>query len=172
MTSGSQALGQRERLGAIRRLADDLEVRVAGEHAAQAVADDRMVVDDQEPDRAHARGVADAAPAAIAGTRAETAVPPPGSDSIASGARDPGHPLAHPVQPEAGRRGAGSGRRTSNPTPSSRTSSVTTSPMNDSVSRRAAARGVLRDVGQGLLGGPQQRDLDLGVEGDGLAGRR
>ena len=67
-------------------LADDLEVRVAGEHPAEAVADDRVVVDDQHPDRAHrpvtARPPPD--PAAIAGTRAETAVPPPGSDSIAS----------------------------------------------------------------------------------------
>ena len=35
------------------------------------------------------------APAAIAGTRAETAVPPPGSDSIASVPATRAHPLAH-----------------------------------------------------------------------------
>ena len=42
-----------------------------------------MVVDDQEPDRVHGAVTADD-PATIAGTRAETAVPAPGSDSIAS----------------------------------------------------------------------------------------
>ena len=54
-----------------------------GEHAAEAVADDGVVVDDHQPDRAHGADAPDD-PAAIAGTRAESAVPPPGSDSIAS----------------------------------------------------------------------------------------
>ena len=52
-TSGWSVRDELERLGAIRGLADDLEIGIAGEHAADAVANDRMVVDDQEPDRAH-----------------------------------------------------------------------------------------------------------------------
>ena len=68
------------RFRAVRRLADDREVRVALEHATQSVANDRMVVDDQDPGGAHAP--APVGGLAIAGTRAETAVPAPGSDSI------------------------------------------------------------------------------------------
>ena len=81
-TSGWSDVDERERLVPVRRLADDVEVGIAGEHAAEAVADDRMVVDDQQPDRAHEAGADE--PAAMAGTRADSAVPPPGSDSIAS----------------------------------------------------------------------------------------
>ncbi len=83
MTSGRSASAIASASAPSDGLADDLEVRVAGEHPAQAVADDRMVVDDEQPDRAHGAAAADG-PAAIAGTRAEIAVPPPGSDSIAS----------------------------------------------------------------------------------------
>ena len=78
----TQAARELDRLGAVGRLADDLELGVAREHAAQAVADDRVVVDDEEPDRRHDRPTMPGA--TIAGTRAEIAVPPPGSDSIAS----------------------------------------------------------------------------------------
>ena len=74
-TSGLSVVDQRERLGAVRGLADDLEIGIAGEHAAEAVADHRMVVDDHQPDRAHDVGADE--PAAIAGTRADSAVPPP-----------------------------------------------------------------------------------------------
>ena len=51
-TSTSTLRDRRERLGAVAGLADDLEVRVAGEDAAEAVAHDRVVVDDEQPDRA------------------------------------------------------------------------------------------------------------------------
>ena len=44
---GLQRCDERERLGSIGGLADDVELGVAGEHAAQAVADDGMVVDDE-----------------------------------------------------------------------------------------------------------------------------
>ena len=129
MTSGRSALGQRQRLRAVRRLADHLEVRVAGEHPAQAVADDRVVVDDQQPDRAHDAADRRAEPAAIAGTRAETAVPPPGSDSIASGRR-PGPPAGACRQPEPGRRppDAALGHREARPRRRARPASPT-SPM-------------------------------------------
>ena len=50
-----QVPGQAYRFRAVRRLADDREVRVALEHAAQSVANDRMVVDDEDSGRAHAR---------------------------------------------------------------------------------------------------------------------
>ena len=80
---GPERVDEVEGLGAVGGLADDVEVGIAGEHAAEAVADHRMVVDDHQPDRAHGAGAADE-PAAIAGTRADSAVPPPGSDSIAS----------------------------------------------------------------------------------------
>ena len=49
---------------------------------AQAVADHGVVVDDDDADGGHDRPTIPGA--TIAGTRAETAVPAPGSDSIAS----------------------------------------------------------------------------------------
>ena len=164
-----------ERLLAVRRLAHDLEVRDAREHAPEPVADHRVVVDDDQPDRAHDAEPADA-PAAIAGTRAETAVPPPGSDSIASepATRVTRWRIAVSPNPDPGAAVAWSPPRspTVNPTPSSRTSSVTTSPMNDRVSQRVRRVRVAADVRERLLGRPEQRDLDLRVEGDDLARHR
>ena len=93
----------------------------------------------------------------IAGTRAEIAVPPPGSDSTAS---VPATRLTRwriavspkPPWPAAGARA----RATSKPTPSSRTSRATTSPMYDRVSADPGRAGVLGHVGQRLLRRPQQ----------------
>jgi hypothetical protein len=42
--------GEADGLGAVTGFADDLEVGVIGEHAAQPVAHDGVVVDDQQPD--------------------------------------------------------------------------------------------------------------------------
>ena len=100
MTSGSSGPGQLDGLGAVAGLAEHLEARVAGEHAAQAVADDRVVVDDQQPDR---RAQALGAPGGRGhgGDAAEIAVPPPGSDSISSVPARPAHPLPHRRQAEA-----------------------------------------------------------------------
>ena len=133
MTSGSERADERERLGAVAGLADDLEVRVAREHARagrRGRPGGRRRSAAGSGSRARAPTTA---PAAIAGTRAETAVPPPGSDSIAS------EPATRPPagasrsgrtrRPVRRRRALGHG----NPTPSSRTSSATTSPMYDSV---------------------------------------
>ena len=66
--------GPRERLLAVPRLADDLEVLVGGEHPVQPVAHDRVVVDEHEADRHQARP----APAqATRGTSTWTTVPSP-----------------------------------------------------------------------------------------------
>ena len=54
---------------------------------------------------------------------------------------------------------------TANPSPSSRTSRVTTSPMNDSVSP-AGLPGMASDVRERLLGHAKERDLDLRMECD------
>ena len=66
---------------------------------------------------------------AIAGTRAETAVPPPGSDSIDRVPATRLDALAHPAQAEAETARVPSSSDDTNPTPSSRMSSVTTSPI-------------------------------------------
>src|SRR5690606_34040664 len=55
--------------GAAVRLADHVDAGLAGEDSGQAVPDDRMVVDDDDPDGAHR------------GTFAAIVVPWPGSDS-------------------------------------------------------------------------------------------
>ena len=73
-------------------------------------------------------------PAAIAGTRAEIAVPPPGSDSIASEPATRATRWRIPVRPKPSPVRGARAPGTMNPTPSSRTSRVTTSPMNDRVS--------------------------------------
>ena len=77
-----QGFGHGDRLRSVGRLAEHLELRVALEDPAQPVTHDRVIVDDQEPDRTHDSDPAGGAP--MAGTRADIAVPPPGSDSIAS----------------------------------------------------------------------------------------
>ena len=77
---GIELLCEAHGIGAVAGLADDCEVLVALEHAAQPVTNDRVVVDDQDSGGTHA--LAPLGGEAIAGTRAEIAVPPPGSDSI------------------------------------------------------------------------------------------
>src|ERR1700722_10403502 len=69
---GPQPLGERYRLGTGCRLADHLDVRLGGQHAAQALADDRVVVGQQHADGGHA------------GTVALTWVPAPGALRTAS----------------------------------------------------------------------------------------
>jgi hypothetical protein len=121
---GPEPLGRNHRLAAVGRLADDLELRIAVEDAAEAVADDRVIVDDEQADRWHGRHQGAWTP--IAGTRADTAVPPPGSDSIASvpatrliRCRIAVSPTRRSPAPDLG---------DLEPMPSSRTSRVTTSP--------------------------------------------
>ena len=80
---------QRDGLAPVGRLAQHLELRVAGEDAAQAVADDGVVVDDQQADD-HA---------GTAGTLAEIAVPSPGADSTASSPPTPVTRWRMPVSP-------------------------------------------------------------------------
>ncbi len=103
--------GERDRLDAGGRLAQHLELGVAGEDPAQPVAHDRVVVGDQQRDHA-----------GTAGTLAEIAVPSPGVDSTASAPPTPCTRWRMPVSPKPPRVG-------SKPTPSSRTSSVTRSSM-------------------------------------------
>ena len=50
MTSGLSERDQLQRLFAVGRLADDLDVGVAGEHVGDVPAVVRRVVDDEEPD--------------------------------------------------------------------------------------------------------------------------
>ena len=171
MTSGRSVPTTAQRLGAVRRLADDLEVRVAGEHPAQAVADDRVVVDDEQPDRAHG---------AARRRRSRPRSPGPGPTppsrrpapirSRASPRRGPPAGASRSARTRRRVPRAARARRPRSPTPSSRTSSVTTSPMYDRVSHGSGGAGVPGDVRERLLGRPQERDLDLRVEGDDLAG--
>ncbi len=50
---GVQLFGLAYGVGTVSRLTDDLELDVAGEDAADAVADNGVVVDDEDPDGAH-----------------------------------------------------------------------------------------------------------------------
>ena len=114
MTSGRRVPGEGDRLRAIGGLADHLELRVAGEHPAEAVADDRMVVDDQHPDRGHG-----AIGAVTTARRAGRDRRDAGRDRrAAAGLRfdreRAGHasdPLAHPGQAEPGPVGLRRARR-------------------------------------------------------------
>ena len=137
---------QRERLGAVAGLADHLEAVVAGEHAAQPVAHDRVVVDDQQPD--HARATARRHEAARALARLATRPP---------ACRRAGHPLPHRGQPEpAVGRAAGAARRRRRARRAS-----PRRPCRTASARPGSAGACLADVGQRLLGGPEQRRLDL-----------
>src|SRR5262249_3762216 len=101
-----QGRRQRQRGFAIARLTDHLELGGPGKHPAQAVPNHRMIVHDEQADGHHAaasslarggpdmpgvpdEGASGSGPgtsscATMAGTRAEIAVPPPGSDSMTS----------------------------------------------------------------------------------------
>ena len=107
----------------------------------------------------------------MAGTRTEIAVPPPGSDSMASvpATRPTRWRMAVSPKPAPG--------------PVGRPSTVEPDPVVAHVQRDLVAHvrqgqpgpgraGVLGDVGQRLLGGPQQRQLDLGMERQPVAGGR
>ena len=124
MTSG-RGLGERDPFRTVRRFADDVEFRITGEHPAKTVPNDRMIVHDQEADRVHDPGSTCGAP--IAGT-------PPRSPChrrapiLSPGFRRRGRPLAHRRQSESDVRPTDRSG-TSKPTPSSRTSRATTSPM-------------------------------------------
>ena len=74
-----QASGLVDRLAPVRGLADDLEVLLGVEDHAEARADERLVVGDEDAD-AHA-GSASAAPT---GSRARTVKPPPGRGPASS----------------------------------------------------------------------------------------
>src|SRR5581483_1583475 len=111
-------------------LADHLQVAARLEDAAQAVAHHRVVVGDQQPDHR-------LPPSGMAGTLADTAVPPPGSDSISSWPASRVTRCRIAVSPKPPFRssvvfGVLAGQPlpfTVKPAPSSRTSRVTTSPM-------------------------------------------
>ncbi len=71
---GRERVHERERLGAVGGFAHDLEVRLRGQHAPEAVANDRVIVGDEHADGTH-RVAAEDGSMAMAGTRAEIAVP-------------------------------------------------------------------------------------------------
>ena len=77
---GTQRPSATDRLGAISRLGDDVELPLAREHATQPIAHDRVVIDDHHPDR----GAHCVSPIATAGIAALIAVPALGSDSTSS----------------------------------------------------------------------------------------
>ena len=105
--ASSRASG--DRLGAVGGLADDLDVAARVEQRAQPVAEDRVVVGDQDADGHRvAHGVSERAAAARA-----RRVPPPGRGSTAQRAAELGGALAHRGQADAGAacRGRARGRR-------------------------------------------------------------
>src|SRR5690606_30389838 len=112
----TQPLDQGDRLGPAGGLPDHLEVVRGGERGGDAVAHDGVVVDDDDPDHA--------AVLSSAGSRTDTAVPPPGSVSIAS---SPASRSARCRIPRSPNEVAGRGAASSKPRPSSRTSSTTSS---------------------------------------------
>src|SRR5581483_6047220 len=94
-------------------LPDDLEVGPGGEEGAQALAHDRVVVDDQEPDGRR--------PAHGAGTHARTVVPRPGAETISN--RPPTASTRSRIDTRPSRRAAIDRACGSKPTPSSATDS-------------------------------------------------
>ena len=114
-TSGSNAAASVKRLLAVGCLTEHVEVGIAGEHAAQPVAHHRMVVDDQRcrigvVQHLQAECATAGALTTIAGTRAEIAVPPPGSDSTVSDPATPARALAHRRSSRTRPRTASTGR--------------------------------------------------------------
>ena len=99
-------------------------------------------------------------------------MPPPGSDSIASVPATRPTPLAHRRQAEA--RTARPARRIGHLEPDPVVAHVERDHVAHVRQRQAGPRGagVLGDVRERLLGGAQQRHLDLGVERQRVAGRR
>jgi hypothetical protein len=81
---GVHGLGHGDGLGPVGRLTPHLESGIAAEHPAQAVAHHGMIVHHEHADDLVARLGHALLRAGMAGTLAETAVPPPGSDSISS----------------------------------------------------------------------------------------
>ena len=62
MTSGRSFPGQRDRLGAVAGLADDLEVRRGIDEHPEAAAHERLVVGHQDPDHLVTSGDREAGP--------------------------------------------------------------------------------------------------------------
>ena len=87
-TSGSSAWALLDRLEPVRRLADDLELRLGAEDHPEARANEPLVVREQDADhqRQRARG---------------RVKPPSGRGPLSSGAAVDGDALAHPEQPVA-----------------------------------------------------------------------
>ncbi len=85
-------LRDRDRLGAVAGLADHLELGVTAEQAAQPVPHDRVVVDDEQPDRGHRSTTG-------SGTAALSVVPYPGADSTVSVPPTPASRCRMPSRP-------------------------------------------------------------------------
>ena len=132
-----------ERGLAVGRLADDLDVVLQLEERPQALAHDRVVVDDEDADHA--------------GTRRRTVVPAPGAESISQRAADVAGALGHRREAEPARAHLVG----SKPTPSSATVSSTRSAVaaQAHVDPRAGA-GVAQRVVQRLLRDAEDVGLD------------
>ena len=143
---------RRPRARADSRLADDLDVGLGVEHAAQAGADDRVVVDEEDAD-AHACPAAFASPAPRprSSSRRRGATRPSAGRRRARPARACRRARALPSWSPPARTPGRRPRRRPTATPSLRTSVMLT--------RRA--RRVLDDVRQRLLHDPVERGLDL-----------
>ena len=147
-------LGQREldRLGAVARLGDDLEVGRRVEHHAQAIADDLVVVGQQD-----ARLQRDGhGPSSSTGIVSRTSVPWSGRDRIESRpptSRARSRMPAIPAVPPGSCAGI--------PLPSSATRRVSVSASASSDTRRRAGVRVAEGVGEALLGDPVDDELDV-----------
>ena len=151
-----EARGLVDRLEAVARLGDHLDVLLAGEQHAEAGADHRLVVGDEDADR-H-RPVA-----AEREARAE--------DEAAPGARARGHLAAVDLDAlaDADEPVAEAVARRARPSPSSRTSICSSSgAVADGHVRVAGAR-VLERVGQAFLHDPIGGEIDRAREREGVA---
>ena len=144
-TSGAQLLDQRQRLLAVGRLADHLDVVLQVEERPQPLAHDRVVVGDQHPDHR--------------GTSSVTVVPSPGRETTAS---DPPSARARSsIDVSPSRRERTPGAAGSKPTPSSATVSVSRPSRGCEAQLDPLRIGVPQRVVQRLLGDPQHLALDL-----------
>ena len=105
-TSGVSPADDRERLGAVGRLADDLDVVLGLEHRPEADADELLVVDEDDADRAGSAGSTPRSARHAGDDREAAAGRRPGVERAAdrrARSRMPGMPSPPPVAARAGR---------------------------------------------------------------------
>ena len=131
-TSGRELGGAAQRLVAVARLADHLDVVAHAQQRGQRLAEQRLVVDEQHPHRARLTRA----------PRCQRAAPARARDSMLSRRRGARPARAAPARPKPG----GRGRRPATRAPSSRTSSAdggrrrSRAPARRRVARRACGR--------------------------------